>query len=128
MTFSPSRDLPRCRAGIPPFSFHQIISSGCYRGLLQDLLIVAFVLGDDVVGAEFLAGVDSSLLAHFAATVGAGKDFKCMTRGAGNVSGFDEKTVDALLNDFRNPAGVGGDNRNFASHCFQSRETKRFQL
>jgi len=32
-------------------------------------LVVAFVAGDDVVGAEFFFGVEAGELAHFAAAV-----------------------------------------------------------
>src|SRR6266849_2067421 len=41
-------------------------------GFVEDALVVVFVGGDDVVGAEFLFGVETGSFAHFAAAVGAG--------------------------------------------------------
>ena len=40
-------------------------------GLGKDAAVVVFVAGDYVVGAEFGFGVEASLVAHFAAPVGA---------------------------------------------------------
>ena len=40
-------------------------------GLSEDALVVAFIGGDHVVGAEFFLGVGSSKLAYFAAAVRA---------------------------------------------------------
>jgi hypothetical protein len=39
-------------------------------GFVEDALVVAFVLRDDVVGAVVFLGVDAGDLAHFAAAVG----------------------------------------------------------
>ena len=59
------KDARTARIGWPPKS------GFCGGGGFQDALVVALVLGDYVVGAEFFLGVDAGALAHFAATIGA---------------------------------------------------------
>jgi hypothetical protein len=50
-------------------------STGKKSGFFEDAFVVVFVGGDDVVGAEFVLGVEAGEFAHFAAAVGAGQDF-----------------------------------------------------
>src|SRR5258708_40209879 len=57
-------------------------------GFLEDALVVGFVGGDDVVGAEFFLGVEAGDFAHFAAAVGAGQDFDGVARGFLHIAGL----------------------------------------
>ena len=102
-------------------------SGARHRRLSQDAFVVAFVQRDDVVGAEFFLGVKAGALAHFAATIGAGENLDGVTSGGSDVAGFDEITIHAIFNDFWDAADIGGDDRHFASHSFESGEAKRFQ-
>ena len=66
--------------------------------------------------------------AHFAAAVGAGENFDGVGGGGFDVAGFDEIAVDAVLDDFGDAADVGGDDRDFAGHGFESGEAEGFEL
>ena len=57
-------------------------------GFLEDALVVGFVGGDYVVGAEIFLGVEAGGFAHFAAAVGAGQNFDGIARGLLHVTGF----------------------------------------
>ena len=96
--------------------------------MFEDAAVVSFVGGDNVVGAEFALGVEAGALAHFAATIGAGENFDGMTRGFFHVARFDQVTVNAVFDDFGNAADVGGDDRDFAGHGFESSEAEGFKL
>src|SRR4029077_14416893 len=97
-------------------------------GFGEDALVVGLVGGDDVVGAEFFLGVEAGGLAHFAATVGAGEDFDGVAGGFLDVSGFDEEAVDAVFDDFRDAADVGGDDGDFAGRVFEGGEAEGLEL
>src|SRR5437879_11929009 len=57
-------------------------------GFVEDALVVGFVGGDDVVGAEIFLGIEAGGLAHGAAAVGAGQDFDGVAGGFLPVAGF----------------------------------------
>src|SRR5467141_2136607 len=70
----------------------------------ENLRIVGFVEGNNVIGAIFFPGVDPGALAHFAPPVGARQDFQGVLRSSGNISRFDQITVHAVFNNFRQSA------------------------
>jgi len=92
------------------------------------LLVVGLVTGDYVVGAEFLFGAEPGEVAHFAAAVGAGEQVDRVLGGGFYVSGFDKETIHFVFDDFGDAADVGGDDRDFAGHGFQSGEAEGFEL
>jgi hypothetical protein len=59
----------------------QSCSINAYIRIRWDTLVVGFVGGDGVVGAEFFLGVEAGDFAHFAAAVGAGQDFDGVAGG-----------------------------------------------
>src|SRR5260370_40535570 len=62
-------------------------------GFVEDALVIGFVGGDDVVGAEFFLGVDASGLTHGAAAVGAGEDFDSVAGGFFYITGLHQKSI-----------------------------------
>jgi hypothetical protein len=60
-------------------------------GFGEDALVAGLVGGDDVVGAEFLFGVDAGSFAHFATAVGAGQEFDDVAGGFFQVAGCTKK-------------------------------------
>src|ERR1700693_165510 len=97
-------------------------------GCFQDALVVALVLGDYVVGAEFSFGVDASALAHFAAAVGARENFDGVASGFLYVAGVHQITIHSVLDDFGDAAYIGGDYGDFAGHGFKRGQAERFEL
>ena len=57
-------------------------------GFVEDAFVVAFVGGNDVVGAVIFLGVEAGDFAHFAAAVGAGQDFDGVAGGSLHIAGF----------------------------------------
>src|SRR5689334_24069785 len=97
-------------------------------GGLQDALVVALVLGDYVVGAEFALGIDSGAVAHFAAVIGAGEDFDGVASRFLYITRFHQVAVDAVLDYFGDAAYVRGDYGDFAGHGFERGEAERLEL
>src|SRR5216684_8389820 len=97
-------------------------------GFGEEALVVVFVGGDDVVGAEVFLGVEAGSFAHCAATVGAGEDFDGVARGFLHIAGFDQKSIHTMLDDFGDAADVGGDYGDFAGHGFEGGEAEGFEL
>ena len=51
-------------------------------------MVVGFVAGDHVVGAEIPFGVEAGALAHFAAAVFARQNVECVATSGFDVAGF----------------------------------------
>jgi len=110
-------------------AIEDVSTSGARGGRLgEDALVIGFVAGDDVIGAEFFLGVDACDLAHFTAAIGAGEKVNGVGCGGFHVAGFDEETIHAVFDDFGNAANVRGDDRNAACHGFESGKAEGFQL
>ena len=67
-------------------------------------------------------------MAHRAAAVGAGEQVDGVVGGGFDVAGFHEKTVYIVFDNFGDATDVGGDDRDFAGHGFESGEAEGFQL
>src|SRR5260370_36120054 len=103
-------------------------TTGRRAGFVEDALVIGFVGGDDVVGAEVFLGMDASGFAHFAATVGAGQDFNGVAGGFLHITWLHQKSIHTMLDDFRDAADIGGDDGNFAGHGFEGGEAEGFEL
>src|SRR5258708_10307635 len=97
-------------------------------GFVEDALVIGFVGGDDVVGAEFFLGVDASGLTHGAAAVGAGEDFDSVAGGFFYITGLHQKSIYTMLDNFGDAADVGGDDGDFAGHGFEGGKAEGFEL
>src|SRR5258707_3686869 len=102
----------------------------CSGGLggVEDALVVLFVAGDYVVGAEVLSGVEAGALTHFAAAVFAGENVEGVAAGGFYLAGFHQISVDTVSDYFRESADVCGDYGDFAGHGFEGGQAKGFQL
>jgi len=94
----------------------------------ENALVVALVLGDDVVGAEVFLGVEAGALAHFAATIGAGQYVESVATGGFHVAGFHQESIDAVADDFGDAANVRCDDRDLAGHGFERGEAEGLEL
>jgi len=92
------------------------------------MFVVGLVGGDDVVGAEFFAGMDAGGLAHFAAAVGARENFDSVAGGFLYIARIHQITVHTVLDDFGHAASVRADDGNFAGHGFESGEAEGLEL
>src|SRR5260370_34743788 len=108
--------------------WYRVKASTQRSGFAEDALVVGFVGGDDVVGAEFLFGVEASGFTHFAAAVGARQDFDGVPRSFLNITGLHQKSIHTVLHYFGDTANVCGDDGNFAGHSFEGREAEGFKL
>lgn len=97
-------------------------------GSFQDLAIVSFVKGDDVVGAEFFSRIDACDLPHFAAAVGARKNLDGKVRGGSDITRSHQVPIHTMRNDFRNAADIGGNDGDFAGHGLKRRQAERFEI
>src|SRR6266478_522902 len=97
-------------------------------GFLEDALVVGFVGGDYVVGAEFFLGVEAGGFAHFAAAVGSGQDFDGVAGGFLHITGLHQESIYTVLDNFWDAADVGGDNGDFAGHGFEGGKAEGFEL
>ena len=87
------------------------LNAGSGPSGVEHLLVVSHVLRNHVVGAVFAAGIDARLLTHRAATVAASENLESEFPGGLNVARRDKVAVNAVCNDFRQPADVRGDHR-----------------
>src|SRR5277367_4146358 len=94
------RPMPRISWGDSPGLVVSVVTDGWPNegpdsgargvGSLQYAAVIGFVARNHIIGAIFFLGVDAGLLAHFAATVGARKNFERITRGGDDISRRDQ--------------------------------------
>lgn len=97
-------------------------------GSFQDLAIVSFVKGDDVVGAEFFSRIDACDLPHFAAAVGARKNLDGKVRGGSDISRSHEVSIHTVGHNFRDTSNIRGNDGDFAGHGLKRRQAERFEI
>src|SRR5260370_41484881 len=97
--------------------WYRVKASTQRSGFAEDALVVGFVGGDDVVGAEFLFGVDGGGLGHFAGAVGAGQDFNGVAGGFLHITWLHQKSIHTMPHDFLGAADIVGADGDFAGHA-----------